>query len=192
MKLLTKSQTLYKSPLLTRFLFSTIKQLNYRMLTHYNDVIMGAMTSQITSLTIVYSTVYLGADQRKHQSSASLAFVRGNHQWRVNSSHKWPVTRKMFSFDDVNTESPIERPCIPYGQQLFVIACFHRFCLWYTIRDHSATHNVYCYVMPLFGTTGICAFFGVSFKELLETKFEMTLRMLFINLSLTWVTLFYE
>ena len=42
---------------------------------HYNDVIMGAIASQITSLTIVYSTVYSDADQRKHQSSASLAFV---------------------------------------------------------------------------------------------------------------------
>ena len=58
---------------------------------------MGAMASQITSLTIVYSTVYSGVDQRKHQSSASLAFVRGT----VNSPHKWPVTRKMFPFDDV-------------------------------------------------------------------------------------------
>ena len=47
---------------------------------HYNDVIMGAMASQITSLTIVFSTVYSGADQRKHQSSASLAFVRGIHR----------------------------------------------------------------------------------------------------------------
>ena len=62
---------------------------------------MGVMVSQITSLTIVYSTVYLGADQRKRQSSASLAFVRGIHQWPVNSSLKWPVTRKGFSFDDV-------------------------------------------------------------------------------------------
>ena len=44
---------------------------------HYNDVIMGAIASQITSLTIVYSIVYSDADQRKHQSSASLAFVRG-------------------------------------------------------------------------------------------------------------------
>ena len=43
---------------------------------HYDDVIMGKMASQITSLTIVYSTIYSGADQRKHQSSASLAFVR--------------------------------------------------------------------------------------------------------------------
>ena len=68
---------------------------------HYNDVIMSAMASQITSLTIVYSTVYSGTDQRKHQSSASLAFVRGIHRWPVNSPHKGPVTRKMFSFDDV-------------------------------------------------------------------------------------------
>ena len=43
---------------------------------HYSDVIMGTMASQITSLTIVYSTVYSGADQRKRQSSASLAFVK--------------------------------------------------------------------------------------------------------------------
>ena len=57
---------------------------------------MGAIASQITSLTIVYSTVYSDADQRKHQSSASLAFVRGIHQEPVNSPHKWPVTRKCF------------------------------------------------------------------------------------------------
>ena len=68
---------------------------------HYNDVIMGAIASQITSLTIVYSTVYSGADQRKYQRSVSLAFVREIHRWPVNSSHKWPVTRKMFPFDDV-------------------------------------------------------------------------------------------
>ena len=47
---------------------------------HYGDVIMGAMASQITSLTIIYSTVYPDADQRNHQSSASLAFVRGIHR----------------------------------------------------------------------------------------------------------------
>ena len=46
---------------------------------------MGMMSSKITSLTIVYSTVYLGADQRKHQSSASLAFVRGIHRGPVIS-----------------------------------------------------------------------------------------------------------
>ena len=62
---------------------------------------MGAIACQITSLTIVYSIVYSDADQRKHQSSASLAFVRGIHRGPVNSPHKWPVTRKMFPFDDV-------------------------------------------------------------------------------------------
>ena len=68
---------------------------------HYNDVIMSAMASQITSLAIVYSIVYSGADKRKHQGSASLAFVRGIHRWPGNSPHKGPVTRKMFPFDDV-------------------------------------------------------------------------------------------
>ena len=63
---------------------------------HYDDVIMSAIASQITSLATVYSTVYLDADQRKHQSSVSLAFVRGIHRGPVNSPHKWSVTRKMF------------------------------------------------------------------------------------------------
>ena len=72
-----------------------------RFLRHYDDVIMGTIASQITSLTSVYSTVYSGADQSKHQSSASLAFVWGIHRGPVNSPHKWPVTRKMFPFDDV-------------------------------------------------------------------------------------------
>ena len=71
---------------------------------HYNDAIMGAIPPQITSLTIVYSNVYSDADQRKHQSSASLAFVRGIHRGSVNSPHKWPVTREMFPFDDVIME----------------------------------------------------------------------------------------
>ena len=68
---------------------------------HCSDVIMCAMASQITNHTIVYSTVYSGGDQRKHQSSASPAFVQGIHRWQVNSPHKWPVTRKMFPFDNV-------------------------------------------------------------------------------------------
>ena len=65
------------------------------------------MTSQLVGwrikspASVVYSTVYPGADQRKHQSPASLAFVRGIHRGPVNSPHKWPVTRKLFTFDDV-------------------------------------------------------------------------------------------
>ena len=68
---------------------------------HYNDVIMSTMASKITSISMVCSTVCSDADQRKHQRSASLAFVRGIHRWPVNSLHKGPVTRKMFPFDDV-------------------------------------------------------------------------------------------
>ena len=86
------------------------KNSSQRRYSHDNDVIMSSMASQITSLTIVYSTVYSGADQRKHQSSASLPFVWGIHRWPVNSPHKWPVTREMFPFDDViiwNKLSPI-------------------------------------------------------------------------------------
>ena len=61
---------------------------------HYSDVIMSAMAYQITSLSIVYSTVCSAVDQRKHQRSASLAFVRGIHRWPMDSPHKGPVTRK--------------------------------------------------------------------------------------------------
>ena len=76
-------------------------QFNAKQSEHCSDVIMGTIASQITSLTIVYSSVYSGADQRKHQTSTSLAFVRGIHRWPVNSPHKWSVTQKMFPFDDV-------------------------------------------------------------------------------------------
>ena len=62
---------------------------------------MIVMASQITNISIVCSTVCSGAYQRKHQSSTSLAFVRGIHRWPVDSPHKGPVTRKMFPFADV-------------------------------------------------------------------------------------------
>ena len=86
--------------------------------THYSDVIMGSMASQITSLTIVYLTVY----------SASLAFVRWIHRWSVNSPHKWPVTRKMFPFDEVimskalvgRLESGMQKKC-----QAILCLCAH-------------------------------------------------------------------
>ena len=68
---------------------------------HYNDVIMGAIASQITASRLFTQSFIQTQIKRKHQSSASLAFVRGIHRGPVNSSHKWPVTRKMFPFDDV-------------------------------------------------------------------------------------------
>ena len=83
----------------TMYLLQAVSLIKYWY--HYSGVIISAMASQITSLAIVYSTVYSGADERKHQSSASLAFGRGIHRWPVNSPHKRPVTRKTFTFDDV-------------------------------------------------------------------------------------------
>ena len=69
-----------------------------RSLWYCSDAIMSAMASQITNLTIVYWTVYSGADQRKHQRFASLTFLLEIHRWPVNSPHKG---QKMFPFDDV-------------------------------------------------------------------------------------------
>ena len=109
---------------------------------HYNDVIMGAIASQITSLTTVYSTVYSDADQRKHQSSASLAFVRGIHPRPVNSPHKWPITRKMFPFDDVITFK--KDSSILHNRNLQVLR----------VPDYSQ-HNGCCWHVAYF-TTPLC------------------------------------
>ena len=76
---------------------------------------MGAIAPQITSLTIVYSAVYSDADQRKHQSSAPLAFVRGIPRGSVNSPHKWPVTRKMFDDVIMNNDDLTSHNCTTTG-----------------------------------------------------------------------------
>ena len=70
---------------------------------------MSMIASQITGISIIYSTVCLGADQQKHQSSSSLDFVRGSHRSAVKSTHKGPVTRKMFPFDDVHLDDIISK-----------------------------------------------------------------------------------
>ena len=62
---------------------------------------MSEKAYQIIGVSIVYLIVCSGVDHRKHQSFASLAFVRGVHRWPVNSPHKGPVTRKIFPCDDV-------------------------------------------------------------------------------------------
>ena len=98
---------------------------------HYSDVILSTMAYQITSLTIIYSTVYSGADQRKHQSSASLAFVWGIHRWQVNSLHKGPVMRKIFPFDDAIMPSwLIARLCV-FWEHFMKIDC--------AIGNHTAS-----------------------------------------------------
>ena len=106
---------------------------------HYNDVMMSAMSSQITSLSIVYSTVYSRRRSRKHQSSASLAFVRGIHQWPVNCPHKGPVTRKMFPFDDVIMVY-CKLPNLSTWQQV----AFSVKMVWYIHETYRRLHHWVC------------------------------------------------
>ena len=100
------------------------------------------MTCQITSFTIDYSTVYSGTDQRKYQSSASLASVRGIQRWPMNSPHKGPVTRKMFPFDDVIMDN--RRLCWhawkgsdPQGTD-----CCYKSPMWYAKKTQRHTRHL--------------------------------------------------
>ena len=99
---------------------------------------MGTIASRITSLTVVYSTVYSDTDQRKHQSSASLAFLWGIHRGPVNSPHKWPVTRKMFPFDDF-IMNDIIRHHAAWSTLVQVMAC----CL-FSIKPLFKLMLIYC------------------------------------------------
>ena len=101
----------------------------------YSDIIISAIASQITSLTIVYSTVYSGTDHRQHLLSASLAFVRGIHQWPVNSPQKGPVTQKMFPFDGV-IMSTQKNPKISYFMNAQCLAPY-----WYFVMSANESHH---------------------------------------------------
>ena len=92
---------------------------------------MRPIASQIIDGSAVYSTVCSGADQRKSQSSASLAFVRGIHRWPVNSPHKGPVSRKVFPFDDVimSCDRDNYRSSAWTLGRYQQIQCFHVICL---------------------------------------------------------------
>ena len=124
-------------------------------LNHYCDVIMGANASQITNLAVVYSAVFSGADQRKHKSSASLAFVRGIHRRPVNSPHKWPVTRKMFPFDDVimsfwfGTYSVVVRCWIDLGESLRSYSTRARTFVDLSWRSHGTTKYLYVNILQV-------------------------------------------
>ena len=110
---------------------------------HSNDVAMGSLASQITSFTLVYSAVYSGADQRKHQSSATLAFVRGIHRGPVNSPHKWPVKRKMFPFDDVIMYVLHELPLVNlFDHQLHCGCILTNDCLSYIKLQHEYAWSI--------------------------------------------------
>ena len=140
-----------------------MNNMNKFIVQHYIDVIMVSIASQITSLTIVYSSVYSGPDQRKHQSSASLAFVRGIHRSPVISPHKGPVTRKMLPFDDV-----IMRPTIkqhPTKQ----CAHFSELTVWLCWN---------CYYTPL------CILFFVSeMRRLKVNRFQQAITGIYLSYS---------
>ena len=120
---------------------------------HYNDVIMNLMAPQMTSLMITYSPVYSGTDQRKHQSFASQAFVRGIHRRLVNSPHKGPVTRKMFPFDDV-IMSQINMPSslrtlleiLYLGSFFYMYGSEHKSCLKF---DIFIKNEIGCIKVPI-------------------------------------------
>ena len=86
--------------------------------------------------------------QRKHQSSASLAFVWGIHRWPVKSPHKWPVARKMFPFDDVVMYWPFVRECS--NEKLYCVIDFilknllnkQPSCCWFEAPGRSHVVNV--------------------------------------------------
>ena len=104
---------------------------------------MGSIASQITSLTIVYSTVYSDKDQIKHQSSASLAFVREINRGPVNSQHKLPVTQKMFPFDDVIMQSTYE----DRDTHVMLEICYFWFLIKHMALLFFQKHNQYLHPM---------------------------------------------
>ena len=130
---------------------SWLLQWHHDSCTHYSDGIMGAIGSQITSLTIVYSTVYSSVDQRKHQSSASLAFVRGIHRspasnaenvsiwWRHHEFPKCQLIPWMTRVNTARTESrqtPERELCVHFVG--CIVASYKDGCQYLpsTIRRH--------------------------------------------------------
>ena len=128
---------------------------------------VGVMASQITSLTIVYSIVCSGVDQRNHQSSASLAFVRGIHWWPVNSPHKKLVTRKMFPFDDVIMNKNIVKEGTEYRYdphyfhrdgEVWLICCEFRVCTMFYIWRFMLYTTIFYIWRSITKPFGMCPF----------------------------------
>ena len=115
-----KNNLIQLNPINNRVLYSrTPRKRHYQVqASNYRDAIMSAMESQITDVSIACWSVSVGVDQRKYQSSASLAFVGGNSRVISGSPQKWSVTRKMFPFDDV-----IMCPRLPYIQWWITPPC---------------------------------------------------------------------
>ena len=107
---------------------------------HYNDIIMGTMASQTTSLTIVHSSVYSGADKRKHQSSASLTFVRGIQPVTSEFPAQMASNAEMFPFDDVIMDDRHwSGPRAPRNEEAFWVR--HKSCRFKTVNITISTKN---------------------------------------------------
>ena len=149
---------------------------------------MGAMASLITSLTSVYPTVHPGADQRMHQSSASLAFVRGIHRRPVNSTHKWPVTRKIFPFDDVVMYTSWllrqhmddrtlwgnrgrYKASVQNHQAFYTVRIIYMYNHWVVLRIPFSPQSVHI-VMIKQSTSNFCAFVTYSGRDQIITTFQ--------------------
>ena len=133
-----------------------------------SDVIMSVKASQITSVTIVWSTVFSGADQRKQQSSVSLAFARGFHRWPVDSLHKGPVTRKMSQFDGADVFNLISPS---WGIEMNIYACLLSTRLMKIIFKKNLDDG--CIV---------CIYFFVFSTEIEFVQYEY----FFYNISIAW------
>ena len=148
---------------------------------HYSDVMMGAMASQflfmfnkilsefeseseITDVSSVYSIVSAGADQRQHQSSASLAFVRGIHRWSVSSPHIGPATRKMFPLDEV-------------------IMTIQNKSRWMMLGMSACKWVVGC----MYGTYGRIVHYKFPIQIYLQTSFKLHVWMSYWEADLTWL-----
>ena len=127
--LCTRKEIIYRSPvdsphngsiMWKTFRFRDVT-MNWLVEKHYSDVIMSTMGSQIISRLFTLETAYSGADQRKHQSPALLAFVRGIPRWPVNSPHKGPEHGKCFH---LRTSSWMTRPFPDWQQGIIIPAEF--------------------------------------------------------------------
>ena len=113
---------------------------------HYDDVTMSKMASEITSVSIVYWNICSNVDQRKRQSSASLAFGGAIHRWPGNYSHKGPVTRKIFPFDDVLMRFR-QGPVVPLIGTILLLTCIWNICQRHYTINWNLLHLHYHYVM---------------------------------------------
>ena len=140
---------------------------------HYSSIIMCAMAFQITGVSTACLPVCSGENQRKHQSSASLAFVKGNHRWPVVSRHKGPVTWNMFPLDDV----------MKYCRTVY---CFV-LCRLSVVYDSWVEWYSFCV------NKNICIFKGswvydMNNVQIFSTMFNMLLDLLAIYDAVIWVT----